>query len=625
VDYPREIHLSAEREQALISYLNDELIAHEAERSAWVIDLKSWQEDYWATPSQKEATFPFKGAANYVIPLHAIAAEAIHSKRATTLFALDQLVVSDIVDPQYGDLSYSLEKAIDRELYLGVDFRKFVDNTSLENIKLGTCVGKAGWEKIVKTAVKEEGDEEVEFDIVTRQGPTLDAVPLARFLMPFTALDPQSAPWCGEDHTANPYRIRQFCESGFFRPEIFDELAKFFTYDPQQSSSNYTQTVRTLQNQMPVNWPREVGWQEIWLSFDVDGSKKEKEIVVHYHRPSQKFFSIRYNWYPDLTRPYIIGPYFPMENRWAGIGVGKQAEQFQKLVTTEERQRTDNATLANMRMFKAKQGSGISANEPLFPGRIIMMDDVADFEAVVGGSEVYPSSYNNSQQGVIFFQQRSGINELNLGMPQAGTPGTATGDLSRMQEGNHKADYTFDNYKIFADKCIVDVLVNQSIFGFRDRRYFSLLENGDRVATLLSLPADILRSQLAFSIELIGQGKNRVTDRSNWTQYAGMLTQYWTNIMTIAQQTGNQQLMQIASMQAVISATEAMQQIGEGFDIRNNQRLLLPKQLIASFQQMIGMGGLNGPQQLQSGAPSNTGAQTSQQGARVVGAINAAP
>lgn len=612
MEYPRELKLSPDVEARLISYLNTELINHEAERAAWVQDLKAWQEDYWATPATKEATFPFKGAANIVIPLSAIAVESIHAREMTTVFALNQTVSCAVHDPNYQDVDYELEKAIDRELsVVGVDFYKFLDHTLLENKKLGSCVGKSGYEKIVKTAVKLEGEEEVEFDVIIKQGPTADPVPVANFLMPFTCRDPQTAPWCGEEHLQPVSVVKQYADSGFFREDVMDNMSRFWSMGMQLSSTPYTQMERNLQNQNPIQWPNEIGWNEIWLSFDIDNSGKQKEIVVHYHRPSQTFFSIRYNWYSDLHRPYRIGNYFTLEHRWAGIGIGKQSEQFQMEITTQHRQLIDNATLANMRMFKAKQGGNINPNEPLFPGKIFMVDEMDDFVAIEGGSEVYPSGYNVGQQSMIYAQQRQGVNELTLGMPQVGTPGTATGDLTRVQEFNRKFDYTFKAGKRFGDAIVLDILCNQSQFGFRDRRYFVQLPNGSRVMELLQASPDVLRNQLQFTVGLIGQNQNRLVDRQSWTQYAQMLQQYYTAALSLPLVQQNPQLFQIINGFALKAATEAMQQIGEGFDIRNNDRLLIPKQLIAI---LTGQG--YGPPPTQPGriAP----AQSNSQGAGMV-------
>jgi hypothetical protein len=327
MDFPPNIKLSKDAEDRLRSYLDTEIQNHRAERGDWVDDLTNLQVDYWAKPSEEVKTFPFKGACNIVIPLTAIAVEAVHAREMTTLFALDQFTTLKLPS-QFEELTSDTEKVIDNVLLKQLDIYKFADNSLLENKKLGSAIGKTGYEKIIKRAIKYVGTEEIPFDVISKQGATVDSVPLP--------------------------------------------------------------------------------WFEIWLSFDVDGDGKDEEIVVHFHWESQSFFSIRYNWYSDLHRPYEIGNYFPMENRWAGIGIGKQVEQFQMEATTLLRQRIDNGTLSNMRMYKIKQGIGYGPDEPIFPGKIWLVEEADDISEIVM-NEIYPSGYNNEQQAVIYSNQRTGV------------------------------------------------------------------------------------------------------------------------------------------------------------------------------------------------------------------------
>jgi len=617
MEYPRELKLDPEREAALISYLNTELMTHQSERATWVRDLQSWQDDYWASPSTSVATYPYKGAANVIVPLTAIAVESIHAREMTSLFALpDQIAATTILDPTQQDLNHDLQRAVNYTLLKnGANLRHFADEALLESTKLGTCVGKSGYQKVVKTAVKvDPGGVETEFEVVTKQGSTATAVPLANFLMPFTAIDPQTAPWCGEEHLENLSLVKSYCDSGFFRPEAYEKLTDSVVgYGQNLSSTPYTQEVRKFQDQTPIQWPKEIGWQEIWLSFDVDGSGKEKEIVVHYHRMYQFFFSIRYNWHDDLHRPYRIARYFPLEHRWAGIGVGKQNEQFQSEVTTQHRQRIDNATLANMRMFKVKQGIGISPDEPLFPGKIWFVDEMDDVQDIQLG-EIYPSSFNDEQMLVTYSQQRLGVNELNLGMPQSGTPGTATSDMQRMAEYNRRFDYSHDNHKIFMREIAIDVLCNESQFGFRDPRFFTVLgPNGSAIEQILKAPCDVIRSGFLFDVNIVSQSQNDLVDRNNYTQYAGMLTQYYTQMIQLAQM-ALPQLLPVLVVQAIKAGTEAMQQISDSFNIRGADRFLIPQQLIAMLMspngpKTIGPGG--GPNQGTPGNQPNTGIPSS--------------
>lgn len=609
MEYPREIYLDEDTEDRLISYLNDELLNHYAERSSFVEDLLTLQSDYYAQPTVKKKTFPFTGAANIVIPITAIAVEAVHAREMTTLFALPQFCSVKVPDA-YGDIDHDLEKYIDHVMLKEVDFYSFCNNVLLENKKFGSCVGKSSYEKIIKTAVKTIGDTEHEFDVVVSQGPTADPVPLANFLMPYGAMDPQKSPWCGEEHLETSFQVKTLVESGFFRDDVWEKLENWVIQNQQTtlSSAPYTQKLEVIQNQVPV-WPKQIGWSEIWLSFKVDGSNKMKEIVCHYHRLSQTIMSLRYNWYDDLHRPYRIGQYFPVENRWLGIGIAKQNEQFQREITTQHRQRLDNATLANMRMIKISKLAGYGSGEPVYPGKIWLVDNKDDIDTFQMG-EIYPSAYNNETTTLSYSQQRSGVNELNSGMPQVGTPGTASSDLARLQEGNKKADFHFMNSKRFLNQIQKDVVCNVAQFGPKDATIFQYIPNGDQVQAFLQQPISLLRDEIIFSLNIVGQDQNKLLDRSAWTQMAGIIQQYWTGIFQLVGLTGNQQLAQSLIPSALAGSTEAFKQILQSFDINNINRIV-PEQLIQLIRDaapgIVAAGGNQKPQGnlLPSGVPSN--------------------
>lgn len=606
MDFPRLIYLDDDTEQRLRSYLNQELLIHYGERGAWVEDLENIQKEYFAEPAAETKTFPFKGAANIVIPLIATVVEALHSKRMTSLFALDEFATVK-VPGIFEDVNWGLNKYVNYELLEnGADFYKFSDNASLENLKFGACVGKAGYEKIEKWAVKQIGDEENEFKVTVKQGAVVDTVPLANFLMPFSAQDPQTAPWCGEEHLWTAFEMKQQCDAGFFYDDSWESLKSWVlqTNSLELSSTKYTETLRNLQDQDPV-WPKTIGFVEIWMGFDVDGSGKEKEIVVYYHRLSQKILGIRYNWYDDLRRPYRIGPYFTLENRWAGIGVGRQIKAFQREITIQHRQRLDNATIANIRMFKINKMAGYGPGEPLFPGKLWFVDNMDDIESLEAG-EVYPSSFNDEIQSLNYAQQRSGINELNLGMPQVGTPGTASSDMARLQEGNRKYDYTEMNFKRFLTQMARDTIYNVFQFGTRDIKIFDYIPNGDAVQQYIQgAPLSLIREQLILNVNLIGQNENKLQDRASWTQLSGQLTQYYTSLFQFAMEMKDQNLMALLAKLIPSGATEAMKQILETYDIRNLERII-PEQLILGYQpqQITNPAIANGPNQPSDAGPN---------------------
>jgi hypothetical protein len=65
------------------------------------------------------ATFPFTGAATIVIPLSAIAVEAVHARTMTMMFGIPQFVSAHAVSNDWDNASRPVERFMDRELLQG--------------------------------------------------------------------------------------------------------------------------------------------------------------------------------------------------------------------------------------------------------------------------------------------------------------------------------------------------------------------------------------------------------------------------------------------------------------------------------------------------------------------------
>lgn len=585
-----------------MNYLDHELLNHYAERGPWMTRLLQYQRDYWAEPVQKRATHPFVGASTIVIPLTAIAVEAVHARTMTTLFALNQLVSTTPISAQWADAARPVERFMNKELLGEMQARKKLDSAVLELEKFGTGIAKVGYERVVKIACRPNPDgSETEIPVTVRDGAVIDSVANGRFLMPFSALDPQTSPWCGEEHVDSPYNIHGMEDDGLFRPGSMEKLKGWLSQRARNTTGverQYQESQAKLENR-EAQWPNTIDWVEIWLSFNVDNSPvgtlndpgtTTKEIVVHYHRGARAILSCRYNWHDDLHRPYRTGVYFPLEHRWMGIGICKQCEQFQRSVTTQHRQRLDNATLANMRMIKISKLSGYGPGEPIFPGKMWFLNDMDHVDTLQLG-EVYNSAYNNEQATGQYADRRSGINDTILGLPAAGTPGTATGDLARIQESNKRFDYSYQNIKEFVREIIVDTAVMIQQFGPRRIEYYQEAENGNLVQEFFSMPAEDIRHGLLIELGAAGQQQNKVIDRQNWVSIATLLQQYYTGASalagTYAQISGDPTLLQMVTLKGLTASTEAMRQILESFDLRNTDRMVLAE-VSALLEQKFG-------------------------------------
>lgn len=583
----------------LESYLWDELNNHYAERETWMQDINQWQKDYWAKPVSKQATFPFTGASTLIVPLTAIAVESVHASMMTSLYAMDDLVHGksisnywdEALDPYLRYLNYTLKNVV------GIE--KVSNDLSLENVKFGTCVAKSGYEKLVKRAVRQVGDRLQEFEVRVKDGPFVDSVSLGRFLMPFQCQDPQTASWVGEEHDKSPYEVKVLQDSGFFYEGIYEFLLAYVS----QSNSGINgqeramaQVQEQLEDRVPV-YPKYLNWAEINLSFPTKIDGPDEELVVHYHRGSRKIMSVRYNENSDLHRPYRYTNYFPVEHRWAGIGIGKQNEQFQREVTMIHRQRLDGGTLSNTIMFKIHKMSGYGPKEPIFPGKMWFLDDMSHIEGFPM-HDIKPSSFANEQGALVYSQQRSGVNELTLGMPQAGTPGTATSDLSRIQEGKKKFDYSFKLFKKLHLEVITDTACLMQQYG--PRMITQTMAGGEFVDQILQLPDVFIRDGLIFELAITGQNSNKVLDRQNWVQLAQITQQFWTGQIQLAQLTGNPELLQAVTMKAMDAINKVYKQILETYDIRNIDKISLDALLGVTNGNLIGGNGATA----QIGGPS---------------------
>jgi hypothetical protein len=326
------------------------------------------------------------------------------------------------------------------------------------------------------------------------------------------------------------------------------------------------------------HWHEEYTVTEIWASFDVDGDGWDEEIVFDYHEPTNTILSARYNWNEDLRRPYRHTPYIVVEGRFYGIGIGKQSEQFQTQVTTIHRQRLDNATLANMRMIALKKGSGYGPGEAIFPGKMWFLDDPSDIQPIQM-SEVYQSSLYNEEAVTRLNDKRNGVNEILLGMPQSGTPGTATGDLARIAEGNQKFDLTLKNVRRWLSLLGQDVIANYQEFGAQERYWTVLGEKGQWVEHVLSMPSTHVSEGAIVDVTVTDSIVNKQVQQQQWLGLFQLITNHYGQSLqyaqVLAEMTQDPELVLTIARRALLGSDEAMKRLLETFNIVDTDIYLL--------------------------------------------------
>ena len=578
-NWPKMLKLSSERELVLVSWLSSEIESAWVEKEDVVADWKKWQNQYWAQPETTVKNFPFKKAANIVIPLTAIAVEAVHARLMNTVWSVEPFWSIRPRSGRWIESAKPVEEWLQSEVENenSLDAFKFCSDTFMELCKLGTGIGKSGYTKIIKKSVRPAADGSNDpFYSVANNGATLEYVPCANFIMRAGEQDPQLSAWVGEEHSFTWGQMKKMSQSGRMSTKAIEKIRHWEQSNEGErtgSAADYKNEIEKLDKFEPM-WHDEFRVQEIWCAFDIDGvDGEDEEIIVDYHHASGTILSTHHNWYSDLHRPYRVVQYVNVEGRIWGIGIGKQNEQFQDIITTIKRQSLDNATLANMRMLAVKKQSGISPDEPIFPGKIWFLDDPSRDVQVLQMSEIYQSAYANEQSIQLYSDKRTGVNETILGLPQQGTPGTATGDLARIAEGNKRFDLVLRNIRRWLGLLSQDVLSNYQQFGDQQRHWLVKEEEGGWIERVLNMPQELVRSGAIVELSATSSLVNRQVEQQQWMSLFTVISNYYRQIIELSQ-LFDPQIMAQAAQRAVAMSDEAMKRLLATFEVPEAEKLL---------------------------------------------------
>ena len=582
--WPRMLNFDEEVESRLAEWIISEITAYNLERQPLLEDWIKWQNQYWAEPAEKVKNFPFERSANIVIPLSAIAVEAVHARIMNTLFSVEPFWSIRPRAKEWIAAAKPFESFLQSEVDSSETLRvyEFCNDSSLELTKLGTCIGKSGYERYTKKSLRRVGTIDEEFFVTIRNGATIGRVPLGNFIMRFSELDTQTAPLVGERHEFSWSQLKQMAQDGRMSADAVEKIRSFAIQEGQDTSidsgGQLEESVEQLSKAEP-KWADKFDVYEIWASFDVDGDGIDEEIVLDFHLETKSFLSARYNWYDDLHRPYRINNYINVEGIWPGLGVCKQVEQMQEEVTTIHRQRLDNATLANMSQIVVKKGTGYESGEPIFPGKMWFLDDPGNDIFPFSLSEIYPSGYINEENIVSYYEKRTGANEVILGVPQQGTPGTATSDLTRLAEGNKRFDLVLKNTKRWLSKIGIDIVVNYQIFGDQQVHWIVLGEDGVHVDQVLQMPSTLVRRGAIIDLTVTDTITNRQVEQQNWMSLfqvvSGFYAQAFQSAQVLAEASQDPSVLFQTAERALVASNEALIMLLETFGVVDSDRFAL--------------------------------------------------
>lgn len=562
---------------------------------------KTWdeQEEAYRAKSSTPGFLPFAGASTDTIPAISMAVDPIHARLDTGIFKQDPVFSIKPLKKSFVNSTDALGRWIDYYQKHKLHLRRTASPRLLELTKLGTCVFKTVYDREsskIKTYDKNTW-EVVERTQVRYSGPRVFGISLGDFLFPPLYQDVQDCPIVAERQRTSYWRLKQ--------AEAAGKLANVDDIKGQEiTSRTQLETAReeASEHQQTRAQTEDLEVYEVWCQYDIDGDNLPEHLVATYHRDTRTLLQLRFNWYFHQRYPYTVIPYQITNDSLYGIGIAEMVLPFQEALTKWHRMATDNAYLANIRMFIVKKESGIEEIPRLYSGRCFFVDDPrSDFIPFAVG-DTYPSTLSERQNLFGLVEKRTGVSDYLTGResPIIGSRATATSTLALIQEGTKRVEEVLENIRHglaeVIENCIY-IWIQYGLDGLDD-----VVFGGDDTAEQIkdffgSINAENVNGALAIDLTATDAAGNRQAMQQMQLQIIQIMMQYLEKLLQAGQAAleAQQQMPELAVMiQDVMAAARKMfGDLLQKYEIRNPDDYLpdLGKYLNGPEQAIQGGGG----------------------------------
>ncbi len=560
----------------LVQYIRTEISQALNDRSLLESRWNRFLAAYRALPETETKKFPFDGAANLVIPVIATDVDTVYSRLMGLLFAAENFWSMRPQNPE--SILYAprvqefMQWAQDAEL----DIYNAAADFTLELCKLGTGILKTRYTRESKRVYQfretDQGTVERITQMLVKDHPVVQHVSLFDFLIPATAVDIQSAPWVAERVRLTYQQYKNRVAAGLYR-DI--GLGPNWARD---RGGIQTTLMQQLDAYSP-GLPDQIEFWEVWLDYAISGPGEPQAIVCTIHLPTLRVARIDFNPFFNQEKPYSSARYLRQEKRFYGIGLCEMLDQFQEEISTMHNQRLDNATLANSSMFKARKGIGIRQDEPVFPGRWFLLDNLEDVQTLQMGQR-YDSTVQNEELAVNYGRSRTGVTDYISGAdnPSIGY-GTATTAVQMLREGTKRFDQVLRECRRCFGSVGKQALELYQQFNTNGKEYLAMgQEDGELVHRVLQFPLELIRTSIGVELTATSASMNKEVQIRTNQLVMQMVMQYYQQLMQGIAYMVNPQIdpmIRQAATEMVQGGTILMRRILDDYGIQD-ANLLLP-------------------------------------------------
>jgi hypothetical protein len=519
------------RADTLMEYLVQELRDAQAARKPLEESWVKWDNAYRCIPSDEKKDFPFEGAANLVVPVIATDVDTLFSRFMGILFAPSNLWSVGARRPEMMDVAPRVQEFLEWAQDNEIKPYDPICDWMLEMCKKGTGVLKQRYTRRMKKVYEwrelDSGIWQQQANILLEDHPSMHHVQLADFYLPAYATDIQEAPWTAERVMLTFDQYMERVAAG-----VYQNIENFSQWYANSRGSVVEQNMQALDRFRP-SYGRRFEMFEFWVDFDIDGDLQREALVCTIHPESRTYCRLDYNPFFNQDKPYSIARYMRVEKRFYGLGLCEMLWPFQEEVSTQHNQRIDGGTVANSVMLKAKTGIGIREDEPIYPGRIWLLDNPESDLMPLRMGEKFDSTVNDENLTVAYAAKRTGVNDYVSGVPSAAAAyGPAYTTQQMLQAGAKRFDQTLREVRVALSESGTRVLELYQQFNQRGKEFIALgNEDGAMVHQVLQFPLDLIRKGLSVTVTAIDASNSKEAKIRTNTIIMQQLTQFYMQYM----------------------------------------------------------------------------------------------
>lgn len=506
------LDLDDDQKTRLLNYLNDEISRAESERQGHIDGLKEELEAYEAEPVRDKAT-PWVGAASLTVPVIASMVDATFPRLHSTIFGASTIVSIEELDGDYADHVKAWEDALNWSMYNELEMPTISNDWILEDVIHGTSVTKLSWERVEREILEYDDNDEITSTkkVVEKNQPVFSHITSENFYVPFTATTMQKAPWVAEKFRTTWADIKINEEIG-----LYQDVDALNEGDTEVESPEVEAFRESMEDRVPLVTDEHELF-EVWVNFDLKGDGIPQKLLVTYSYRNNAILRVQVHPYKHRQWPFFKIVYTPRHGRFYGQGLARQLMPIQEEITAIHRQRLDNGTVANSRMWTVIANSRADQSfESVAPGLKIKVDSLDEIAALPIG-DVATSSFENENMALRYAQQRSGISDF-MTSGDVGTSGraTATQVVTMLQEQRTRFNWSLDQIRTNTVAIAIQLTELYSQFGSDAIDRFGPILGDERaqlVKELLTIPN--VGSVMKVSVTASSASVNRAVEQQN--------------------------------------------------------------------------------------------------------------